>query len=42
MNDLIYSYTGRVVIYTDGSCRRNGRRGAAAGYGVVFNFDHPW
>ena len=31
----------KVVVYTDGACRRNGDRGASAGIGVWFGEDHP-
>lgn len=29
-----------VVVYVDGSCLNNGRRNAAAGVGVWFNYYH--
>lgn len=33
---------GRVICYTDGACKNNGRHDASAGFGVVFGLDHPW
>ncbi|BFG03526.1 ribonuclease H1 [Drosophila madeirensis] len=32
---------GYVIVYTDGSCIGNGRKGACAGYGVYFGDNHP-
>ncbi|KAH8284564.1 hypothetical protein KR018_004296, partial [Drosophila ironensis] len=32
---------GYVIVYTDGSCIRNGQPGASAGYGVFFGRNHP-
>ncbi|XP_077443005.1 ribonuclease H1 isoform X2 [Stigmatopora argus] len=37
-----FTYMGdAVVVYTDGCCSRNGRRGARAGIGVYWGPDHP-
>ncbi len=30
-----------VVVYTDGGCTANGRKGARAGIGVYWGRDHP-
>lgn len=32
---------GYVLVYTDGSCRDNGKASAVAGYGVYFDENHP-
>lgn len=40
-DDLMYDNDGYVIVYVDGACSNNGRRNAAAGLGVVFNYDHP-
>lgn len=32
---------GYVLVYTDGSCRGNGKASAVAGYGVYFDENHP-
>lgn len=41
-SDLMYDdYDNFVHVYTDGACSNNGRWNAAAGLGVVFNYDHP-
>lgn len=32
---------GYILVYTDGSCRNNGKASAVAGYGVYFNDNHP-
>ncbi|XP_077566504.1 ribonuclease H1 isoform X2 [Stigmatopora nigra] len=37
-----FTYMGQaVVVYTDGCCSRNGRRGARAGIGVYWGPEHP-
>lgn len=37
-----FTYMGdAVVVYTDGCCRANGRKGACAGIGVYWGRDHP-
>lgn len=33
--------TQRIIIYTDGSCRGNGREDPQAGIGVFFGYNHP-
>ncbi|XP_063968630.1 ribonuclease H1-like [Lytechinus pictus] len=33
--------SGSLVVYTDGACTHNGRRGAKAGLGVYWGDDHP-
>ncbi|KAL5289248.1 RNASEH1.2 family protein [Megaselia abdita] len=32
---------GYILVYTDGSCRGNGKASAVAGYGVYFDDNHP-
>lgn len=32
---------GFTVVYTDGACSNNGKRGAKAGIGIWFNHEHP-
>lgn len=32
---------GFILVYTDGSCRGNGKSSAVAGYGVYFDDNHP-
>lgn len=39
--DFTTDSEGFVVVYTDGSCLGNGRKGACAGFGVYFGDDHP-
>lgn len=42
MDDLLFDEEDYFVqVYTDGACSNNGKWNAAAGIGVVFNFDHP-
>ena len=41
MNEGDDSEAGRHLIFTDGSCSKNGRPGAFAGYGVFFGLDDP-
>lgn len=41
MNEGDESEAGRHLIFTDGSCSKNGRPGAYAGYGVFFGLDDP-
>ncbi|XP_054258155.1 ribonuclease H1-like [Macrosteles quadrilineatus] len=33
---------GFTVVYTDGACSNNGKRGAKAGIGIWFNHEHPF
>ena len=39
MNEDDNSEAGRHLIFTDGSCSKNGKPGAFAGYGVFFGYD---
>lgn len=40
-DELIFDYDQYVLVYIDGACSNNGKWNAAAGLGVVFNYDHP-
>lgn len=39
---LMYDDDEFVIAYIDGACSNNGGWNAAAGLGVVFNYNHPW
>lgn len=39
-DDFLFDDDSFVVVYTDGACFNNGRWNAAAGLGVVFNYEH--
>ncbi|MBN3326595.1 RNH1 Ribonuclease, partial [Atractosteus spatula] len=42
VGDDSFTYMGdAVVVYTDGCCSANGKRGARAGIGVYWGLDHP-
>lgn len=39
-DDFIVDNDGYVNVWVDGSCLGNGQRGARAGYGIFYNYDH--
>lgn len=43
-NKILRDFRGDIgapIVYTDGACSANGRRGAKAGIGVFWGDDHP-
>ncbi|XP_066998099.2 uncharacterized protein rnh1 isoform X1 [Anabrus simplex] len=39
--DFCFDSEGYVIVYTDGACELNGRKGAKAGIGIWFGDNHP-